>query len=95
MNWKQVKRQWPAVQNGIKRTWGKIDEMDLKMIHGERESFIRILAQRYHYTEAVAETKVDHFVACLQLSSESHAWPSWVSQRLQRCWDHVHFTSRR
>ena len=46
MNWKQVKQQWPSVQAAVKRTWGRIDEDDLTRIHGERDAFTGILAQK-------------------------------------------------
>lgn len=95
MNWNQVKQQWPLVELAVKRTWGRIDETDLSMIHGERDSFTRILAQRYGYIETVAQQKVDAFVAGLQPTSKNKISLTWFRQLLQRCWGHIHVSSRR
>lgn len=62
MNWYQVKNQWPAVQAEIRCTWGRLDEDDLAMIRGDRDSLTRILAQRYGYEYSVAQQKVDAFI---------------------------------
>ncbi len=62
MKWNQVKQQWPTVQAEIKRTWGKFDEDDLAMIHGDRDLFTRILANRYGYDPVDAQQKLDAFI---------------------------------
>ncbi|MCM2375046.1 CsbD family protein [Aporhodopirellula aestuarii] len=95
MKWNQVKHHWPAVQESVKRTWGRIDETDLVMIHGERDLFIRVLAQRYGYSELVAQNKVDAFIEHLKPESRSATRTSRLFQLLQDCWGHVHATGRR
>lgn len=95
MNWNQVKQQWPMVEIAVKRTWGRIDEADLSMIHGERDLFTRILAQRYGYVEAVAQQKVDDFVAGLQPTHRKQISLTWFRWLLQKCWGQVHVSGRR
>ena len=95
MNWNQVKQQWPMVAIAVKQTWGRIDEADLSMIHGDRDSFTRILAQRYGYVEAVAQQKVDNFVAELQPACRERMGLNWVRRLLQKCWGQFHVSGRR
>ncbi len=95
MKWKHVKQQWPSVQAEVKRTWGRIDEADLAMIHGDRDSFTRILAQRYGYEQADAQQKLDAFVDRLGAETESRDRVTWFSRQLQKCWGHVHASRRR
>ncbi|MGB7346465.1 MAG: hypothetical protein WBD20_19755 [Pirellulaceae bacterium] len=95
MKWKQVKHQWPAVQAVVKRTWGKIDEADLTAIHGERDSFVRILGQRYGYAEAVAQKKVDAFILGLKTERKGRMGLAWLPRLLQKCWRHIHVPGRR
>ena len=95
MNWKQVKQQWPSVEAVVRRTWGRIDEADLTMIHGERDSFTRVLAQRYGYVEAVAEQKVDAFVEGLQPEKSRRMSLTHLFHLLKDYWGHVQALSRR
>ncbi|TWT54822.1 hypothetical protein Pla22_24760 [Rubripirellula amarantea] len=95
MRWNQVKGDWATVQEGVKRTWGRIDETDLKMIHGERDLFIRVLAQRYGYAEPVAEKKVDAFIERLQPGSKRRLSQLWFSRLLKKCLGQIHVTNRR
>lgn len=95
MNWNQVKQQWPMVEIAVKRTWGRIDESDLSMIRGERDSFTRILAQRYGYVETVAQQKVDTFVAGLQPTRRKRISLTWFHRLLQKCWGQFHVSGRR
>ena len=94
MKWNQVKRQWPSVQAEVKRTWGRFDEADLAMIHGDRDSFTRVLAQRYGYEHAEAQQKLDAFVNRLDPESEGHSGRTWFSRQLQKCWGHIHVSHR-
>ncbi|TWU46960.1 CsbD family protein [Rubripirellula reticaptiva] len=95
MNWKQVKQQWPTVQAVVKRTWGRIDEADLAMIHGERDSFVRVLSQRYSYPDALAQQKVDAFVDGLQVESKKRNRLGWLARLLEKVRGRVHVASRR
>ena len=61
MNWDQIKVNWKAVSDNIKLTWGKLSEDDLTAIAGQRDQFAVLLQERYGYTKAVAENKVDQF----------------------------------
>ncbi len=95
MNWKQVKQQWPMVEIAVKRTWGRIDESDLSMIHGDRGLFTRVLAQRYGYAETVAQQKIDAFVAELPPACRERIGLNWVRRLLQKCWGQFHGSGRR
>ena len=70
MKWDQVKGDWPSVSQQVKLKWGKFTDDDLAMISGQRQSFVRLLEQRYGDDQAVAERKVDVFVQGLNLPSE-------------------------
>ena len=61
MNWDQIKVNWKAVSDKIKLTWGKLSEDDLTAIAGQRDPLAVLLQERYGYTIAVAEHKVDQF----------------------------------
>ena len=61
MNWDQIKVNWKAVSDKIKLTWGKLSEDDLTAIAGQRGQLVVLLQERYVYTKAVAENKVDQF----------------------------------
>lgn len=95
MKWNQVKQQWPSVELAVKRTWVRIDEADLTMIHGERDSFTRILAQRYGCVQADAQQKVDAFVERLSPESKMQMRLNWFSRLMQKCWGSVCISSCR
>ena len=94
MKWSQVKRNWPSVQAEVKRTWGKIDEIDLAMIHGERDSFTRVLARRYGYEPEDAQQKLDAFIDRLAPETKTRVRFTWLSRQLEKCWVHVHVKLR-
>ncbi len=74
MNWDQIKVNWTAVCDKIKRTWGKLSEDDLTAIAGQRDRLAGLLQERYGYEKAVAENKVDQFALGLSPQSQaSHA----------------------
>jgi uncharacterized protein YjbJ (UPF0337 family) len=74
MNWDQIKDNWTAVCETIKRTWGKLSEDDLTAIAGRRDQLSGLLQERYGYEKGVADNKVDQFVLGLNPRSEaSHA----------------------
>ena len=74
MNWDQIKVNWTAVCDKIKRTWGKLSEDDLTAIAGQRDRLAGLLQERYGYEKVVAENKVDQFALGLNPRSEaSHA----------------------
>jgi hypothetical protein len=83
------------VEIAVKRTWGRIDEADLSMIHGDRDSFTRILAQKYGYAETVAQQKVDSFIAGLQPIRRKRINLTWFRRLLQKCWGRIHVSGRR
>ena len=85
MKWDQVKRDWLSVSQQVKLKWGKFTDEDLAMISGQRDSFVRLLEQRYGDDQAVAERKVDAFVQGLKLPSERTKILSWP----QRCWENI------
>ena len=64
MNWDQIKRNWAAVSDKIKLTWGKLSEDDLTSIAGERDQFADLLQERYGYDKTVAVNAVDQFREC-------------------------------
>ena len=77
MNWEQIKVNWTAVCDKIKRTWGKLSEDDLTAIAGQRDRLAGLLQERYGYERVVAENKVDQFALALNPRSEaSHAFGS-------------------
>lgn len=90
MKWNEVKRQWPAVQAEVRRTWGRIDEKDLAMIAGNRESFARILAQRYSYEAADAEAKLDAFVDRIDPKRDREVSVRWIADRWRKLRGHIH-----
>lgn len=66
MNWDQIKRNWEAVSDKIKLTWGKLSEDDLMSIAGQRDQFANLLQQRYGYDRTVAVKAVDKFAERLK-----------------------------
>lgn len=86
MKWNEVKRQWPAVQAEVRRTWGRIDENDLAMIAGNREAFARVLVQRFSYEAADAEAKLDAFVDRIQRD----VGVRWFTDRWRKLRGHIH-----
>ena len=66
MNWDQIKSNWKAVSDSIKRTWGKLSEDDLAEIAGQRDLLSSLLQRRYGYAKVDAENKVDRFAQRLK-----------------------------
>jgi uncharacterized protein YjbJ (UPF0337 family) len=61
MNGDQIKGNWIAACDKIKRTWGKLSEDDLTAIAGQRDPLVGLLQERYGYEKEDAENKVDKF----------------------------------
>ena len=85
MKWDQVKRDWLSVSQQVKLKWGKFTDEDLAMISGQRDTFVRLLEQRYGDDQAEAERKVDAFVLGLKAQAERTKILSWP----QRCWQNI------
>ena len=85
MKWDQVNRDWLSVSQQVKLKWGKFTDEDLAMISGQRDSFVRLLEQRYGDDPAEAERKVEAFVLGLKTQPEQTRILSWP----QRCWENI------
>ena len=85
MNWHQVKSNWLLVESAVKRKWGKFDEADLAMIDGQRESFAKVLAQHYGFTNTEAEKKLDDFIDDIDSPVQGGIGPYWFA-KFQKWW---------
>lgn len=61
MNWDDIRGNWKAARDQIKRTWGKLSEDDLIEIAGQRNQLVTVLQQRYGYDAVDAERRADQF----------------------------------
>jgi uncharacterized protein YjbJ (UPF0337 family) len=62
MNNGNLREQWSELRRPIKNHWSQLTEQDLKEISGKLDLLMDKLQERYGYTKAEAERKVDQFI---------------------------------
>jgi uncharacterized protein YjbJ (UPF0337 family) len=69
MEWTQIAKDWPQVQNQFTTKWSKLTDKDLEKIAGKRETLIGTLETRYSMGKAAAEKDVDSFAKHLRVQA--------------------------
>ncbi len=63
MNADILKGKWKELKGGVKETWGKVTEDDLKQIEGKEDQLIGVLQKRYGYSKEKAREEYEKFMA--------------------------------
>jgi uncharacterized protein YjbJ (UPF0337 family) len=58
MNWDQVESHWKDLQSSVKENWGKLTDIDLEELSGNREQLISKLQTIYGMTKREADKQV-------------------------------------
>jgi uncharacterized protein YjbJ (UPF0337 family) len=53
---------WNDIQHDVQRTWDRLTDEDIQTIHGDYESLISFLQDRYNYSRQEASLEVDRFL---------------------------------
>ena len=95
MNWDVVNRNWPSVSEDVKRKWGKFTDEDLRMISGQRDSFVGAFTLRYGSDQEAAGAKIDAFVMGLESRPKKKHLISWTQRFWTNLRSYIHVPARR
>lgn len=70
MQWHEVERSWPELQQRVRRHWSRLTQDDVAKMTGKRESLVRCLQKRYGFSRHQAEREVE---AWAYITTTSHA----------------------
>ena len=59
MQWHEVERSWPQLQDRVRRHWSRLTPNDVAEITGKREALVRRLQERYSFSRQQAEREVE------------------------------------
>jgi len=59
MNWEQIRGNWEQAKGELKVRWGKLTDVDLAMIDGQRDKLIGRLQEVYGITKEEAQRQLD------------------------------------
>jgi len=78
MNNDTLKGKWHQIKGNVRKQWGKLTDDDIDQVHGDAETFLGKLQERYGYARDRAERELHDW-----LSSDDNAErerPTDVSQ---------------
>lgn len=61
MTWTEIETQWPKVKKQAQLKWGKLSELDLATVAGDRGRLIDKLAERYGLPSELGADHVDEW----------------------------------
>lgn len=61
MNWDIVKGKWNQVKGSVKSEWGDLTDDELTEIAGDRDKMAGKLQEKYGWSKAEADDKLDDF----------------------------------
>src|SRR5438105_1336782 len=74
-NWSTIQGHWNDYKGRIKEKWGKLTDLDLEQIEGNRDRLIGMLQTRYGMAKDKVEQQVNDFITTAQ---------SWLDDAKQK-----------
>jgi len=71
MQWNDIERHWPELQERAQRHWFHLTEDDVASISGSRDELADRVQERYGFSRLEAEKEVDAWAFFLALHSEA------------------------
>ena len=61
MNWDIIAGKWDQLKGSVKETWGDLTDDEITQIAGNREKMAGKLQERYGWTKAEVDEKMNDF----------------------------------
>jgi uncharacterized protein YjbJ (UPF0337 family) len=77
MNEDTLKGKWHQLKGNLRKKWGKLTDDDIDQVHGDAETFLGKLQERYGYARERAERELNEFLSSDDVERER---PADISQ---------------